>query len=166
MTFYFSRKGMKKFREEVKTLEDNLAKLKLRTQDVTETGGDMWHDNPALYTLMSEMRMANGRLGEYYGVLGNSMVVDYPTNPENVCLGSAVVIVEKGEKKRYQIAGYGESDPDNFVIAYNTPLAKALIGKKPGGIVNLESLIPYYSTQKNKNIRTLKIIEVGPYEGE
>jgi len=156
MVIYLSRKGLKKLEEETAALEDRLKQLKGRTQFVTETGGDWWHDNPALYALMSDLRAANGRLGEIYAVRSQAQVVDYPKNPEQVCMGSTIVLEEDGELKTYHIAGFGESDPNNSVIAYNTPLAKGIINKKKG-----DESFPIIGGKT----KTLKILEIKPYEG-
>ncbi len=51
---------------------------------------------------------------------------------ENVGIGSVVTLNERstGETKRYSILGAWDSDPDNFVLSYKTPLAQNLIGRK------------------------------------
>lgn len=155
MVIYFSRKGIIKFQDELTTLENRLKDLKSKTQNTVETGGDQWHDNPALYGLMSDMRALNGRLGEYYNIRSQAVLVDYPSKPEEVCLGSTVIFEENQHKKVFHIAGFGESDPDRNIIAYNTPIGKSIIGKKPREIVDI--LIA-------KKQRLLRILEVKPYD--
>ena len=152
---HFSKKGIEKYRNETIKLEVRVRELNSRTQATAETGGDMWHDNPSLYNLMSEKRSINSMLGRNYEVLRTAQVVDYPSSPQNVCLGCTVVIEDNGNTIKYHIAGYGESDPNNFVIAYDTPLAKSIINKKPGDSATIEI---------SGKVRLLKVIEVKPYD--
>jgi transcription elongation factor GreA len=56
---------------------------------------------------------------------------------ENVGIGSVVELKEKstGKTHRYSILGAWDSDPDNDILSYKTPLAKALLGKTSGATV-------------------------------
>jgi|SRR3989344_267277 len=156
MPIYLSKKGLRKLEDETAALEGRLQQLKKRTQQVTETGGDQWHDNPALYSLMGDLRAANGRLAEIYAFRSQAQVMDYPKNPEQVCMGSTIVLEEDGESRVYHIAGFGESEPDHGVIAYDTPLARSIIGKKIGDDSQLTI---------TGRVKRLHILEIRPYEG-
>ncbi len=57
---------------------------------------------------------------------------------DKVAFGSTVVVVdEDGNEKRYQIVGEGESDHIPGSISWQTPVAKALLGKKIGDVVTV-----------------------------
>ncbi|MCH2074264.1 MAG: GreA/GreB family elongation factor [Puniceicoccaceae bacterium] len=56
---------------------------------------------------------------------------------ENVGIGSVVELKEgsSGKTRRYSILGAWDSDPDNDILSYKTPLAQQLIGKAQGDTV-------------------------------
>jgi transcription elongation factor GreA len=70
--------------------------------------------------------------------LSRARVTDFTdANADNVSIGSIVELKEgsSGKKVRYSILGAWDSDPDNNVLSYKTPLAQALLGKEPGATV-------------------------------
>ena len=70
--------------------------------------------------------------------LSRARVTDFTdATVENVSIGSIVELKEgsSGNTQRYSILGAWDSDPDNDVLSYKTPLAQALLGKEPGATV-------------------------------
>jgi len=70
--------------------------------------------------------------------LSRARVTDFTdATIENVSIGSIVELKEgsSGNTQRYSILGAWDSDPDNDVLSYKTPLAQALLGKEPGATV-------------------------------
>ncbi len=70
--------------------------------------------------------------------LSRARVTDFndATN-DLVGIGSIVELKEgsSGKAQRYSILGAWDSDPDNDILSYKTPLAQQLIGKKEGEVV-------------------------------
>src|SRR3989344_1545552 len=60
------------------------------------------------------------------------------------------LVEESGRKIEYEIVGDFEADPHNNKISANSPIGRALIGKKPGARVEITT---------PKGVRTLKILE-------
>lgn len=70
--------------------------------------------------------------------LSRARVTDFTeATTENVGIGSVVELKEgsSGNTQTYSILGAWDSDPDNDVLSYKTPLAQALLGKEPGATV-------------------------------
>jgi transcription elongation factor GreA len=70
--------------------------------------------------------------------LSRARVTDFTeATDENVGIGSVVELKEgsTGKSHRYSILGAWDSDPDNDILSYKTPLAQALLGKVPGATV-------------------------------
>ena len=61
--------------------------------------------------------------------------MDSPQNLEKVSIGTCVTISRDGEKDAWEIVGFGESEPALKRIAYNTPIASLMMGKRKGEIV-------------------------------
>jgi transcription elongation factor GreA len=59
---------------------------------------------------------------------------------DQISVGTIVDLrdVTTGKAVRYSVLGAWDSDPDNHVIAYKTPLGQALLGKKMGEHVKLK----------------------------
>jgi transcription elongation factor GreA len=70
--------------------------------------------------------------------LSRARVTDFSeANTENVGIGCIVELKEgsTGKKVRYSILGAWDSDPENDVLSYKTPLAQQLLGKEKGETV-------------------------------
>ena len=70
--------------------------------------------------------------------LSRARVTDFTeATTENVGIGSIVELKDgsSGKKQKYAFLGAWDSDPDNDVLSYKTPLVQALIGKEKGATV-------------------------------
>lgn len=82
------------------------------------------------------------RIAELQGKLANAEVVDPSQLKSNTIIFGAHVELEDCETEEsltYQIVGEDESDVKNGKISVFSPLARSLIGKKVGDIVELRS---------------------------
>jgi transcription elongation factor GreA len=68
-----------------------------------------------------------------------AQIIDPATlSGDRVVFGATVTVLDEDEKKRtYQIVGQAESDAKNGRISYDSPLARALIGKSVGDDVEV-----------------------------
>jgi transcription elongation factor GreB len=58
--------------------------------------------------------------------------------PERVMFGAAVTVREEGQGERtWRIVGVEESDPARGWVSWVSPLARAMVGKKPGDTVKV-----------------------------
>ena len=60
---------------------------------------------------------------------------------DKVVFGATVVLDEEdsGEEKRYQIVGVDEADLKEGKISFSSPIARALIGKFVGDVVEVQT---------------------------
>jgi len=57
----------------------------------------------------------------------------------DVCFGSTVIVREEdGTKRAWKIVGEGEADFSGATISYRSPVARALLGKRVGDVVEIE----------------------------
>lgn len=87
------------------------------------------------------LREIDKRLHYLSGLLKDVQIVDAKAlQGERVIFASTVTIAEEqGDKsRRYQIVGVGEADVGAGTISWRSPLAKALMGKKIGDLVEVE----------------------------
>ncbi len=148
---YFTGRGLSKLRAEIEILEKKLQDLQAQVANVCEVGGNQWHDNASYEALVIDIRGADWRIGQAVQSLKQIELVHPPTSLECVAIGLCVKITMDGEEMTFEVAGYGESDDELNLIAYNTPLIFPILGKKKG-----EAVICYIASKK----RELKVLEI------
>lgn len=73
--------------------------------------------------------------------LANARITDFTeVSADQIGVGSIVSLknLGSGQTPTYKILGAWDSDPDNFVIAYKTPLGQVLLGKSVGDQVKVK----------------------------
>ncbi|MBI2024247.1 GreA/GreB family elongation factor [Candidatus Giovannonibacteria bacterium] len=133
---YFTKRGIEKLKKEIRELTKKLEDLQHQTAHVAEVGGDQYHDNASYEMLVIDIRGIDNRLAATHSCLNKAVVVEPPSNTDLVAIGTCVRIMRDEEETTWEIVGFGESDPDRNLLAYNTPLASLIIGKCQGEIVN------------------------------
>ena len=86
--------------------------------------------------------------------ISRARVTDFSeATTENIGIGCTVDLEEgsTGKKYCYSILGAWDSDPDNNILSYKTPLAKQLLGKEKGDTA---------STQIGGNEEVWKVLEI------
>lgn len=66
-------------------------------------------------------------------------VVVASTQKETVEIGSRVKVSVGDKEIEYTVVGGYESDPANHTISYRSPLGNALMGRKPGDVVDVQA---------------------------
>lgn len=82
------------------------------------------------------------RIGEIQGKLANAEVIDIASiQSDRITFGAKVTLLdlESDDEVTYQIVGEDESDVKNGKISVFSPLARSLIGKKSGDVVEFKS---------------------------
>jgi len=84
-----------------------------------------------------------GRIAEIEGTLSNAHLID-PTTLDTdgrAVFGATVEIeeLESGERVTYQIVGDAEADIKSNLISVSSPVARALIGKSEGDVVEVQA---------------------------
>jgi transcription elongation factor GreA len=96
-----------------------------------------------------------GRIAELEGKLGSAQIID-PTTLDadgRIVFASTVHLedLESGEKVTYQIVGVDEADIKERKVSVTSPIARALIGKSAGDVVEV---------QAPSGIREYEVLEV------
>lgn len=99
--------------------------------------GDL-SENSDYQTAREELEFLDGRIGELEEVIKTAVVVPN-TKAEGVDVGTKVTVKVNGSKVIFNIVGEWEADPVNKKISPESPLGKALVGKKIGEVVEVEA---------------------------
>ena len=103
--------------------------------------GDL-SENAEYQTAREKQSFIEGRIQDLEAALSRAQVIDPKTLSGNTVLFGATVDVtdlDTDQKQSYQIVGQYEANLEKGLISYISPLAKALIGKEKGEIVEVET---------------------------
>lgn len=96
-------------------------------------------ENSEYQTARAEQERNESRVSELNNILQNAEIIEKPKNGNKVQLGSKVSL--KGDKgsKEFQVVGTVEADPLQGKISDESPIGKALLGKKVGETVEIKT---------------------------
>jgi transcription elongation factor GreA len=91
-------------------------------------------ENSAYDAAKEQQAFIEGRILSLENMLNNAVLIDPTRATDSVGLGCFVKLVERGQKaeETYQIVGSAEADPVKQRISNESPVGRALIGKKKG----------------------------------
>lgn len=144
---FMTSNGKRSIEADIERKEERIKEIQKEKEIAYQVSGDGWHDNPGFnnLTLLEEREM--GELVALKNRVANAKIWDAEKrNIERAEIGSIVKIrVENQTKKRihemtFEIVGNGESDLSKNLIAYDTPIGKAVLNLKKGEVT--ETNIP------------------------
>ena len=91
-------------------------------------------ENSAYDAAKEQQAFVEGRIMSLEGMLKNAVIIDPNRVSDMVGLGCYVKVFERGSKAEevYQIVGSAEVDPTRGRISNESPVGRALMGKKKG----------------------------------
>jgi len=104
---------------------------------VAREQGDLT-ENAEYQAAKQDQERSETRISEIEHILKNMSVIKKPKNGDKVVQGSTVGLKSKnGKEKTFTIVGTVEADPLNGKISDESPIGKALLGKKNGEDVEI-----------------------------
>lgn len=88
----------------------------------------------------NEQAFVEGRIAQIENILKTAKVIDdEDINTDIVSVGAKVLVKDEelGDEMEYTIVGSAEADPLNMKISNESPVGKALLGKKVGDVVEI-----------------------------
>ena len=149
--------GLEKLKKELENLK-NVKRPKI-IQAIAEARahGDL-KENAEYHAAKDEQSKIEGRIIEINDLIARANVIDINQieKKDNVIFGSTVHLtnLENKEKKIYKIVGKDEADMTKNFIYFRSPIGKALIGKKRGELITVNTP----SGEKNFQIAEIKYI--------
>ena len=124
-----------------KELEKELEELKARRPEIAEkiatarSYGDL-SENEDYSAARGEQKVIEGRILEIEDILLHAKIIRSGKR-EKVAMGSVVTLVSGGKKSTYTLVGAVEANPLEGKISNESPIGKAIFGKKVGDEVKL-----------------------------
>jgi transcription elongation factor GreA len=155
--YYFTEAGYEKLRKEIEHLERYLKNDIAREIATARELGDL-RENAEYESAKLKQSNHMAKLGLLQERFQNARIIRKSDLPDGiVTLGKVVSIRDKanGQQEKYTILGDGESDIDNGIISYQSPIAQALMKHKVGDVVEVK--LP-------RGIKKYEILEIDFYE--
>lgn len=134
--FRLTKDGIEELETELKALIDERGHIAGRIKTAREFG-DL-AENAEYQSARQEQDKNDNRISEIQHILQNSQLIQAPRGDSKVQLGSKVSLKgDSGNKKEFQVVGTVEADPLEGKISDESPIGKALIGKKVGEEVEI-----------------------------
>jgi transcription elongation factor GreA len=137
---FFTAAGLRKLRNEIKELERFIKVDVARDLHTAAAHGDLREN--AEYTAAKEKQaFSMTRLRELRERVRNAEVVqrrDFPEDIVTLLKRVRIKDLKTGAVEEYTILGDGDTDLEQDIISYQSPLAASLIGHKRGEVVEAE----------------------------
>jgi transcription elongation factor GreA len=144
---YLTRDGFKRLESELEHLKtvrrDEVSERIRKAKEFTDTVDNAEYDDAK-----AEQGFIEGRIQDLVYQLGHAEIIDEHPAVDYVRIGSKVTVVDvSGEEEMYTIVGSAEADPRRGYISNESPVGRALLGKRigeqvdvvaPGGSFNLK----------------------------
>jgi transcription elongation factor GreA len=135
--FNLTKEGADELKEELKGLKSQRAVIADRIKQARELG-DL-SENAEYQSAREEQDRLESRISELEHVVANMQIIKKARTNGHVRLGSSVTLKAGGKTKEFQIVGTMEADPLNGKVSDESPIGKALIGKKEGEKAELKT---------------------------
>jgi len=116
-------------------------RLKQRLNDLLEKKQALATGNHEAGTASeADQRKLESAIRRTQQILDSVIVAEIPVDQEKVAFGATVMVRHgNGEEAAYHIVGVEEADPERGSISWISPLARALLSRRPGDKVRFRS---------------------------
>jgi transcription elongation factor GreA len=133
-------RGAERLRQELKQLKSEARPNVIRAIAEARSHGDL-SENAEYHAAREQQSFIEGRIGDIETRLSNAEVIDVTKLNANgrVVFGSTVEVADEdsGAKLTYQLVGDDEADIKHGMLSVSSPIARALIGKSEGDVVDV-----------------------------
>ncbi|MBL6685491.1 MAG: transcription elongation factor GreA [Methylophilaceae bacterium] len=137
-----TRNGLEALKKELQQLKSSDRPKIIEAISEARAQGDL-SENAEYESAKERQGFIEGRIAEIEAKISQAEVIDPSSiNADGRCVFGATVEIEDLDdevKSTYQIVGDDESSIKDNKISINSPLAKALIGKEEGEIIEFET---------------------------
>lgn len=133
-----SPEGYKKLQEELDHLVNVKRKEIAQRIEKAKELGDL-SENAEYHEAKDAQAFNEGRIAEINNLLKNVQVVENNNSKNKVSMGSTVTITDGKKEKTYTIVSFNEVDPGAGKISNESPIGMALLDKKKGETVTINT---------------------------
>ena len=133
--------GYSKLQLELKQLINDDRPSIIKAIAEARTHGDL-SENAEYHSAKEKQSFIEGKIAELESIIAQADIIDVSKlSGKIIKFGATVTVTDEDtdQKSSYQIVGESESDIKNNKLSISSPLARALIGKEKGSIVEFDS---------------------------
>ncbi len=134
---YLTKDGLEELKRELEELTKTRRPEVLERVSQARNMGDL-SENAEYTVAKDELSFIDGRIDELEELLKQVELISV-THSSNVKLGSTVKVNTGSTKETFVVVGEWEANPKESKISHESPLGKALLGKKVGEKVEVEA---------------------------
>jgi transcription elongation factor GreA len=128
---YISRDGLEKLRQELDEMVNvRRAEVATRISEAKEHGDIT--ENAEYEDAKNEQAFIEGRIQTLSALIKNAVLIDETTSTTHVQIGSTVELEGADGRETYTIVGSAEASPAQGRISNESPVGRALLGRKKG----------------------------------
>jgi len=128
---YISRDGLEKLRTELEEMVSvRRPEIAQRIHDAKEHG-DL-SENAEYEDAKNEQAFVEGRIQTLEGMIKSAQLIDEHTSTDHVQIGSTVTVTSQDGSETFMIVGSAEAKPAAGRISNESPVGRALLGRKKG----------------------------------
>ena len=132
--------GAKKLRAELQRLKKEDRPRIVTAIAEARSHGDL-RENAEYHAAKEEQGFIEARIKQIDGELSNAEIIDITALSETgkVVFGATVELIdeESGKQVAYRIVGADEADIGSGLLSFSSPIARALIGREEGDVVEV-----------------------------
>jgi transcription elongation factor GreA len=133
---YLSKDGLESIRQELDELvQVRRAEIAARIHEAKEHGDIT--ENAEYEDAKNEQAFVEGRIQALSALVKNAVVIEENHSSTHVQIGSTVTIQSKDGKESFMIVGSTEASPAEGRISNESPVGRALLGRKKGDEVTV-----------------------------
>jgi transcription elongation factor GreA len=133
-------RGAERLKQELKQLKSEARPNVIKAIAEARSHGDL-SENAEYHAAREQQSFIEGRINDLENRLSNAEVIDVTRLNANgrVVFGSTVEVEDQdgGAKLTYQLVGDDEADIKRGMLSVSSPIARALIGKSEGDVVDV-----------------------------
>jgi len=132
-----TKEGLEELKKEFEELNSVKRPAVVKRLSDARDLGDL-SENSEYATAKQDLAFIDGRIAELEDILHTAKVVS-SHGKQQISIGCKVTLHVRGKEDVYTVVGEWEADPIQKKISLESPLGKALSGKKPGDSVEVEA---------------------------
>jgi len=135
---FITKKGFTKLRKELEDLKNVKRPEVAEKLRVALSFGDI-SENPEYAEAKEEQAFVEGRIAEIENTLRNSLLIQMVSSGQSlvVAIGSRIELISGKKTQRFLLVGKGEGDPISGEISSDSPLGRAVLGKRLGVLIKV-----------------------------
>ncbi len=136
-----TKNGYDRLKKELAHLQQVERPQNIKAIEEARAHGDL-SENAEFEAAKDRQGFIEGRIGELGYKLANADIIDPDTLPKDYAVFGCTVLLENidnEESVKYQLVGPDESCVEEGRISVSSPLGRAIVGKKPGDELKLQT---------------------------